>query len=142
MYNSNTLVQDIAMTWHTSFLTASLQMSYQHKYCSLPVAYDYSRYQEYMRTEPYMGGGGGYAMTGYPERTANAYANYAGYRGGYDMSSYGTMYGNTAATMGAYTQAASNYGPMKGYGGQPGGAPAGDRDRGGAARQAFHPYRR
>lgn len=116
-------------------------MSYQHKYCSLPVAYDYSRYQEYMRTEPYMAGGGGYAMTGYPERTANAYANYAGYRGGYDMSSYGTMYGNTAATMGAYTQAASNYGPMKGYGGQPG-APAGDRDRGGAARQAFHPYRR
>ena len=97
-----------------------------------------------MRTEPYMSAGGGYpAMTGYPERTANAYANYAGYaaRGGYDMSSYG-MYGNTAAaTMGAYTQAASNYGPMKGYAAQPT-APTGDRDRGGAARQAFHPYRR
>ena len=69
---------------------------------------------------------------------------YGGYRGGYDMQSYANPY--TAATMGAYNQASSNYGPMRGYA-----APAGmgggttdvgrDRDRTGG-RQAYHPYRR
>ena len=69
---------------------------------------------------------------------------YGGYRGGYDMQSYANPY--TAATMGAYNQASSSYGPMRGYA-----APAGvggtttdmgrDRDRTGG-RQAYHPYRR
>ena len=60
------------------------------------------------------------------------------------MQSYANPY--TAATMGAYNQASSTYGPMRGYA-----APAGvggttadmgrDRDRTGG-RQAYHPYRR
>ena len=60
------------------------------------------------------------------------------------MQSYANPY--TAATMGAYNQATSNYGPMRGYA-APGGMGGGttdvgrDRDRTGG-RQAYHPYRR
>ena len=60
------------------------------------------------------------------------------------MQSYANPY--TAATMGAYNQASSNYGPMRGYA-APSGMGGGtadvgrDRDRT-AGRQTYHPYRR
>ena len=56
------------------------------------------------------------------------------------MNAYTNMYGQ-GATMGSYPQAASGYGPSRGYGGGGGDMGRGEKDaRGGAPK--YHPYRR
>ena len=101
---------------------------YRGDYRSMQPGYDAGGYG----ATPYYMGGGNYPMAGGYDRGAHP-----GY-GSYDY--YSGMYAG-ASGMGAYSQAASSYGPQRGY------DSVRERDRGmmsGARSQShqYHPYRR